>query len=185
MAMRARLRKLALSVHLFVSVGWIGAVLVYLALGVTAVTNDDVSDVRAAWIAMDVAGWYVVVPLAVASVATGLLMAFGTKWGLFRHYWVVFSFALTVLAATVLVLHMPDVSVLARAARAGSPAGGSETHVMSRLRGGDVLHPGLGLVVLLAVLVLNVFKPAGLTRHGRRAQRRERDRPGDARRTLG
>jgi hypothetical protein len=47
---------LALSVHLTFSIGWIGAVLVYLALGVGAVTSKDVQTVRAAWTAMELTG---------------------------------------------------------------------------------------------------------------------------------
>jgi hypothetical protein len=36
------------------------------------------------------------------------------------------------------------------------------------LRSGDLLHPALGLVVLLTVQVLNIYKPSGMTRYGRR-----------------
>jgi hypothetical protein len=36
--------------------------------------------------------------------------------------------------------------------------------------GGDLLHPGVGLVVLLAIQVLNVYKPPGMTRYGWRRQ---------------
>ena len=111
--MTPRLRKFALSAHLTFSVGWIGAVLAYLALGVGAVTSQDVQTVRAAWTAMELVGWYVIVPIALASLLTGLVMALGTKWGLFRHYWVLISFALTVFATVVLLLHMPTVSSMA------------------------------------------------------------------------
>jgi hypothetical protein len=104
--MTPRLRKVALSVHLTFSVGWIGAVLAYLALGVGAVSSEDVQTVRAAWTAMELTGWYVIVPLALASLLTGLVMALGTKWGLFRHYWVLISFTLTIFATVVLLLHM-------------------------------------------------------------------------------
>src|ERR671914_645207 len=149
MVMAPVLRKLALSVHLTVAVGWIGSVLAYLALGLAARTTEDDRTLRAAWIAMDLTGWYVVVPLAVVSVVTGLIMALGTKWGLFRHYWVLYSFVMTVIAAVVLVLHMPDVSELANVAREGATGAGGEHLLGSRLRGGDLLHPALGLVVLL------------------------------------
>src|ERR671923_2401447 len=110
MTMTPGLRKLALAAHLTCSLGWIGAVVAYLALGVAAATSQDAQTVRAAWIAMELTGWYAIVPLALASLLTGLLMALGTKWGLFRHYWVVFSLVLTTLAAAVLLAHMPDVS---------------------------------------------------------------------------
>ena len=167
MIMTPRLRKFALAAHLTFSVGWIGTVVAYLALGVAAVTSQDAQTVRAAWIAMELTGWYVIVPLALASLLTGLVMALGTKWGLFRHYWVLFSFVLTILATVVLLLHMPTVSSLADLAREADGV-----H-LGRL-GGDLVHPGLGLVVLLLITGLNVYKPRGLTRYGWRKQQEQR-----------
>jgi hypothetical protein len=165
--MGPRLRKFALAAHLTFSVGWIGAVVAYLALGVAAVTSQDAQTIRAAWIAMELTGWFAIVPLALASLLTGLVMALGTKWGLFRHYWVLFSLVLTILATVVLLLHMPTVSLLADVAREAEGA---------RLEGlgGDLLHPGLGLVVLLVIQVMNVYKPQGMTRYGQRKQNEQR-----------
>jgi len=167
MTMTPGLRKFVLTVHLTSSVGWIGTVLAYLALGVAAVTSQDARTVRAAWIAMELTGWYVIVPMALAALLSGLVMSLGTKWGLFRHYWVLLSLVLTSLATVVLVLHMRDVSVLANIAQAAEGA---------RLAGlgGDLLHPGLGLVVLLMIQLLNVYKPRGMTRYGWRKQQEER-----------
>lgn len=167
MVMRPGVRKLALSAHLTFSVGWIGAVVAYLALGVRAEMSEDARTVRAAWMAMELTGWYVIVPLAVASLLTGLVMAFGTKWGLFRHYWVVISFALTLFSAIVLLLHMPTVSSTADAAQ---QAEGAALEAL----GSDLLHPGIGLVVLLVIQVLNLYKPPGLTRYGWRKQQEQR-----------
>src|SRR5918911_3040560 len=113
MTMTSSLRKFVLTAHVTFSVGWIGAVVAYLALGVAAVTSRDAQTVRAAWIAMEVTGWYAIVPLALGALLTGLVMSLGTPWGLFRHYWVVISLALTVLCTIVLVLHMPSVSATA------------------------------------------------------------------------
>ena len=167
--MKPGVRKLALSVHLTLSVGWIGAVVVYLALGITAVRSDDVDTIRSAWTAMEVAGWYAIVPLALGSLVTGLVMALGTKWGLFRYYWVSISFFLTILCAGVLVLHMPDVTATADLAQR------SESAALDAL-GGDLGHPGVGLGILLVIQVLNIYKPPGLTRHGWRKQQAERVR---------
>jgi hypothetical protein len=176
MTMPPALRKFALATHLSFSVGWIGAVVAYLALSVAAVTTKDAPTLRATWIAMDLTGWYAIVPLALASLLTGLVMALGTKWGLFRHYWVLISLVLTVLATLVLLLHMPDVSVLANAAREaeGVGLGGMGKHLYTRLNDGDLLHPALGLVVLLVIQVLNVYKPQGMTRYGQRKQEEDR-----------
>jgi hypothetical protein len=172
--MSPRVRKFTLSTHLVFSVGWIGTVIAYLVLGVVASSSADTQTVRAAWIAMELIGWYVIVPLALASLLTGSIMALGTSWGLFRHYWVLFSFMLTVLATVVLLLHMPDVTVLADMARDGPSGSAEAAHLVDQLGSGDLLHPALGLVVLLTIQALNVFKPVGLTGYGRRRQRRER-----------
>jgi hypothetical protein len=167
MSMPAGLRKLVLASHLTVAVGWIGTVIAYLALGIAASTTEDAQTVRGAWIAMDLVGWYAIVPLAVASLITGLVMSLGTRWGLFRHYWVLFSLALTTFATAVLLVHMPDVSATADVAR---EADGARLFSL----GGDLVHPALGLVVLLVIQVLNVYKPPGMTRYGRRRQAAQR-----------
>lgn len=174
MSMSPRLRKVALAAHLVFAIGWIGAVLAYLALATAAEVGDSPDTVRAAWIGMELTGWYVIVPLAIASLITGLVMAIGTRWGLFRHYWVVFSLVLTSFATTVLVLHMPTVSSHADVAREADPA---------RLAslGSDLEHPLIGLFVLLAVLVLNIYKPRGMTRHGHRKQQAEQRGRGSGR----
>ncbi len=157
-------RKSLLAVHLLFSCGWIGMVLGYLALGIAATSSADPETVRAMWIAMEIAGWFVLVPLAIGSLVSGTLLALGTRWGLFRYYWVTFAFGLTLVATVVLVLHMPSVSRTATVARSASPG-----HL--QILGGDLLHPTAGLVLLLTVLVLNVVKPPGQTPYGWRAQR--------------
>ena len=163
--MTPRLRKFALTVHLTVSVGWIGAVVAYLALVVAAMTSEDARPVLAAWLAMELIGWYVIVPLALASLLTGFVMSLATPWGLFRHYWVLSSLVLTILATVVLLQHMQTVSFVA-----GIAAETDSTDV-GGLRGGlrgELLHAGIGLLVLLAIEVLNVYKPQGMTAYGRR-----------------
>lgn len=167
MTMRPSLRKFALTAHITFSVGWIGGVVTYLTLGVAAMTSENIQVVRAAWIAMELIGWFALIPLALASLLTGLVMSLGTKWGLFQHYWTLISFVLTTLATIVLILHMPDVSFLADAVQEAESIRLNEF-------GGDLFHSGLGLVVLLVIQVLNVYKPRGLTRYGWRKQRDRR-----------
>lgn len=166
--MSPKLRKAVLAGHLTSSVGWIGAVVTYLSLGVTAVVSTDVQTVRGVWIAMEVTGWFVIVPLALGSLVTGLAMALGTKWGLFRHYWVLISLVLTLFAVTILLLHMPTVSALADLARKADAA------TLLDL-GGDLAHPAIGLVVLLVIQVLNIYKPRGMTRYGQRRTAKRAD----------
>jgi hypothetical protein len=154
-------RKFALAIHLTTSVGWIGAVVGYLALDVTVAISGDPSAVRAAWIAMDLVVSWAIVPMAFASLVTGLVMALGTRWGLFRHWWVLISFLLTVGATGVL---LSETRVIADgAAMAADPATSADALLALP---GTLPHSVGGLVVLLAVQVLNVYKPNGLTPYG-------------------
>jgi hypothetical protein len=162
MAMSPSLRRAALALHIITSVGWIGAAAGYLVLGVLAATSVEPLTVRGAWVGMEAIAWYAVVPLGALALLTGLVMSLGTSWGLVRHYWVLVALVLTVLALIVLILHMPAVTAAADLARTGE-----DSAVLAL--GGDVLHPALGLVVLVVVAVLNVYKPRGATGlgHGR------------------
>lgn len=166
MILSPALRRAALAVHVITSVGWIGAAVAYLALGIAAAMSDEPQTIRAAWIAMELTGWVVIVPLGVLAFLTGLVMSLGTAWGLVRHYWVIFAFTLTTVALAVLLLHMPSVTATARV------AGTADDATVLQL-GGDVLHPALGLLVLIVVAVLNLYKPRGITQYGQR--RRARD----------
>jgi hypothetical protein len=165
MTLSPRLRKFVLTVHLTTSLGWIGAVAAYIALDVAATTGQDVQLVRAAYLAMDLTVRFVIVPLALASLLTGIVQSLGTQWGLFRHYWVLVSLALTIFATVVLLIETQTVSHLARVA--ASPADPRE-------QVGTLFHSINGTIVLLTITVLNVYKPRGLTRYGWRKQHEQR-----------
>lgn len=170
MTMAPSLRKFVLTVHLTVSVGWIGAVLAYIGLVLAAQESQGTETVRAARMGMEVIAWNVLVPLAFASLLTGLIMALGTKWGLFRHYWVLISLLLTIIATVVLLSQLEHISA------------GVTTEAHSGSRGGlwsELLHPGGGLLVLLVIQTLNVYKPRGLTPYGWRKEQ-ERTTPPEA-----
>jgi hypothetical protein len=167
MIMTSGLRKLVLTAHITSSVGWLGAVVAYLALAVAALTSQDAQTVRAAWIAMELTGWFVIVPLALASVLIGVVNALGTPWGLFRHYWVLAKFLLTILATIILLLHMPTVSYFA------GVAAETDSVSLGGLRS-ELIHAGGGLLLLLVATVLSVYKPRGMTPYGRCKQHEER-----------
>lgn len=165
-----RLRKLLLTLHVTFSVGWLGAVAAFLALAISGLVAADPRLVRADYLAMDLIGGYVIVPLGVGALIVGLIQSLGTEWGLFRHYWVLVKFALTVVATALLMLHMQLVSYLASVAAARSLAAGDLRDLRIQLVG----DAGAALIVLLAATALSVYKPRGMTRRGRRAQRARR-----------
>jgi len=164
MTMTPCLRKLALTAHITFSVGWLGAVVAYLALAVAGLTSHDAQTVRAAYLSMELIGWFVIVSFSLAALLTGLVQSLGTQWGLFRHYWVLVKFLLTTAATIVLLRHMQAVSRMSGVA--------AETILSSAdfraLRIQLVVHAGGGLLVLLAATTLSVYKPWGMTEYGRR-----------------
>jgi hypothetical protein len=166
--MSPRLRKLALTAHVTSSVGWLGAVAGFLALAVAGLASDDAESVRAAYLMMELIGWFVIVPLAVASLLTGLAQSLGTHWGLFRHYWVLAKLLINLFATIVLLLYMQTLGELADVA-AEEPLSGGD---LSGLRSpSPVLHAGVALLLLLTAATLAVYKPRGMTPYGQRKQR--------------
>ncbi|MFE3451935.1 hypothetical protein ACFXJ8_23740 [Nonomuraea sp. NPDC059194] len=153
------IRKLVLTTHVTSSVGWLGAVVVFLALALIGLTAPDARTVRAAYLVMEPAAWYTLVPLAVASLLTGIVQSLGSVWGLFRHYWVVFKLLINLGAIVVLLMYTQTLGYLARVA-AQTPSSGM-------LRSPSVvLHAVLALLLLLVAAVLSVYKPRGRTRYG-------------------
>src|SRR5919106_3850446 len=171
MALTPRLRKLALTTHVTASVGWLGAVIAFLALSVTGLTSQDPQTVRGAYLVMEPTGWAVLVPLSLASLLTGLISSLGSTWGLFRHYWVLFKLAINLVATIVLVLYMQTLAYLADIA-AETPLPNSELHGLRDPS--PTLHAAAALLLLLAATTLAIYKPRGMTRYGQREQHRKR-----------
>ena len=167
MIMSPRVRRLALTAHVTSSVGWLGAVSAFLGLAVVGLTGQHPETVRGAYLVMEPAAWFVLVPLAIASLLTGLVQALGTTWRLFRHYWVVFKLLITVVATTVLLVYMETFSFMADVAA-------DQTADLNAVRNpSPLLHAFAAMVLLLAATALAVYKPQGVTRYGRRTQRRD------------
>ena len=104
------LRKLVLTAHIVSSVGWLGAVVGFLALSVAGLTSQDPRLVRGAYLAMDLIVRQVIVPLALASLLIGIVQALGTTWGLFRHYWVLVKLLVITAAIVVLLLQLEPIT---------------------------------------------------------------------------
>ena len=162
-------RKLLLTVHIAVSVAWIGAVAAYLALDLVATTGDDPATLRAAYVSMALIARRVIVPLAAAALLTGIVVALGGRWGLFRHYWVIVSLVATIAATAVLLIELATIDRLAEIA--SDPATSADD---LRSLGGTLVHSVGGSAVLVGVLALNIYKPRGLTRYGWRREHAQR-----------
>ncbi len=170
MTMPPRLRKFVLTAHITSSVGLLGAIAGFLVLAIAGLTSPSDQMVRAVYPAMALIAWFVIVPLAFASLLIGILQSLGTPWGLFRHWWVLIKFLLTVFAIIVLMLQMEAISYVAAAALETTFSSADLRDARTSL----VVHASAGLLVLLVPMVLSVYKPRGMTRYGTRKQREQR-----------
>ncbi len=162
MTMPPALRKFALTAHVACSAGLLGAVASFLVLAVAGLTGGDDGIVRAAYGAMKLIAWLVIMPLALAALLTGLVQSLGSKWGLLRHYWILVKLAITMAVAIILLIQLEPISNMADAASAAalSPADFRAARISL------VIHAAGGLVVLLLPVALSLYKPQGLTRYG-------------------
>jgi len=173
MALTSNLRKLVRTLHIIVSVGWLGAVASFFALSIVGLTSPDAETVRSVYIATGVIGWYLILPLSfVPLLITGPLLSLGTPWGLLRHYWIIAKLLINLISTLVLLGHMKMISSLWRAAVAGTL---SHAHYGMQLQ--MVIASGAALVALLIATVLAVYKPRGMTAYGWRKQYEARPMP--------
>ena len=170
MTMTPGLRKFVLTAHVTFSVGWLGAVAGFLPLAITSLTSQDTQTVRAAFLVMEPMGRFVLVPLSLASLFTGLVQSLGTKWGLFRHYWVLFKLLITTVSTVILLAYMQTLSYLA--GMAGEMTLSSAD--LRELAGSPVIHSSAALLALLTATTLSVYKPRGVTPYGWRKQHERR-----------
>ena len=161
--MTPAIRKLVFTSHVTFSVGWLGAVVAYLVVAIVGLTSVDLQLVRGTYSVMPLVAWFVIVPLAIAALLSGLVQSLATEWGLFRHYWVIAKLALTTFGTAILLLHVPRVSEMAVRAAEAAFTTGDHTQQRTSL----VVHAAGGLAILLTATILSVFKPWGKTAHGR------------------
>ena len=158
----AALRRFTFTTHVTSSVGWLGAVLVFLALAAIGLFSGDERTVRGAYLVMAPAAWFVLVPLAHASLLSGIAISLGTPWGLFRHYWVILKLGITAFCTMVLLIYMGTFRQMAGVAA-------DPVVELGLVRNpSPLVHAVLALVLLVFATVLGVYKPFGMTAYGLR-----------------
>lgn len=157
-------RRALLVVHVVASAGWLGLTLGLLALGLTAASTASPAAVEAGVRGMKLFADWLLLPLAVLTLVSGVVLALGTAWGLARHRWVFTKFWLTLATTTATVFALrPGVNAAFTAVAAGE----------SLPDAGDVLFgPVVSLSAYVFMTVISVLKPWGPTRRGRRLRAR-------------
>ncbi|MEV0121736.1 DUF2269 domain-containing protein [Streptomyces sp. NPDC050703] len=171
-------RRATLVVHVVGAAGWLGLSLGLVALALTALSTESSAATEAAVRSMQVFTDWLVLPLALLTLLSGLLLSLGTPWGLARHRWVYTKFWLTLIttAASAVALR-PGINETVGIVAAGEPI----TDAADLIAG-----PIVSLGAYVFMTVLSVLKPWGLTRRGRkqRASAHKRVDAGDVRQTA-
>jgi hypothetical protein len=163
----ARTRKAVLIVHIVSAGAWIGIDVVMAVVIFTALLTDHDDTKVLCYRALELFAIWPLLTAGLVSLASGVLLGLGSKYGLVRYWWVATKLVLNLLlTGLVPVALRPAVAdALARAHRftAGEPVS---------LGVHDLIFPPIvSPTALLVAVTLAVFKPWGRTR-GRPATRR-------------
>jgi hypothetical protein len=158
--MKSRLRKLALTFHIILSVGWLGAVAGFVALNVLALNGQNARAILSAYIGMEVVAQRIILPLCFGSLFTGLIQSIGTQWGILKHYWIAVKFFLTVGSTILLLVHMRLISDGAAIAAETIVPNAKLNSIGSELLQKSIL----ALLVLIIVTTISIYKPWGKIR---------------------
>jgi len=158
--LRGRTRKTVLILHIL-SVGtWVGVDVIVAVLVLTGWLSTDPSTRGLAYQAL---GTFVVWPMLVSglvSLATGVILGLGSKYGLVRYWWVAVKLVLNVvLCALILIALQPELGDVAQYGRdlaAGTATGRDVSDLF--------FPPIVSLSALTFATVLSVAKPWGRLR---------------------
>jgi hypothetical protein len=152
-----RTRKATLLVHLLAAGSWLGIDVVVAVLVGVGWFADDPAQRGAAYQAL---GWFVVWPMLTAglvSLASGVVLGVGSKYGLLRYWWVAVKLVLNLVLCTLIVVAlrpgMPEVVAHGQAIAAGAASDFDAALLF--------FPPAVSLVALTVATALAVFKPWG------------------------
>lgn len=172
-----RWRRILLLLHIVAGIGWMGVDLAVAPLALTGLTTDDGRVAAACYQAIAVLVPLSVPYLSLSMTATGIVLGWGTQWGLLKYWWVVIKLLVSlILTALVFVLLLPVV---------GTASGLDPNLTGEQVRAGlgafpvQVMFPvGVSFSSLAFAAALAVIKPWGPTRGGRTDQREPLRRSG-------
>ncbi|WP_433114620.1 hypothetical protein [Micromonospora sp. CA-246542] len=144
-----RTRKALLTLHLVTSLGWLGADLVLLTLGIAAQRGADPAVL---YPVAGLVGTVLFAPLSVLVWLVGVASALLTPWGLLRYRWVVIKLVITtVMVGLVLFLLTPNLR----------HAGALGAALPARDRADLVIAPAVSTSLMIIATVLSTYKPWG------------------------
>ncbi|MPY78466.1 MAG: hypothetical protein GEV04_08205 [Actinophytocola sp.] len=158
--LRGRLRKGVLLVHI-ISVGaWFGIDVVLAVLVFTALLTDDTGVAVTSLAALELFAVWPMLVASLLSLASGIVLGLGSKWGILRYWWVLVKLVINVgMSALIVFALRPGIGDAAE--YAGRLAAGDATATMPE----DLIFPPIvSPTLLLIAFTLSVLKPWGRVR---------------------
>jgi hypothetical protein len=153
-------RRGILVVHVSASAGWLGLSVGLLGLSVAAVASGSPAVAEASYRSMAVFANWLMIPIALLTLGSGLVLSLGTPWGLARYRWIWTKFWLTLITTALTAFSLrPGVNAAAEEAAAGISVSDPS---------GLLAAPIVSLSTYLFMTAISVLKPWGMTRRGRR-----------------
>ena len=146
--MSPTVRRSVLTAHIIAAVGLLGDSAGFLAVAIRAATTDDPALAASSYELLEMFSIVFGIPLSMITLATGLALGFGTKWGVLRHAWVTAKLllVLSVILVGAFVIG-PSLSLMQ------DGTGGRETVL--------IVAPAYQVMALMLATGLSVFKPSG------------------------
>jgi hypothetical protein len=146
--------------HYVTSVGWLGVGLSQFTLNVVALNTEDAALRHACYTIAHVFDHALLIPLVLSAATTGVLLAWRSAWGVWRHWWIVVKLSLTVgllVFASVWLGGWVSAAVDATVGAAADPLSAS---LRTELVSGSVTM----VSTLIVTVVISVVKPWGRLR---------------------
>lgn len=161
-----RLRKVVLTIHVAISVGWLGLVTGMFAMSLAGATTDSAEQQAAMYGTMSMLDEIFLGMTSMFALLSGIVVAAGTKWGLLQRRWVAVKFFTTmgVMLLGFAVIHQLILRANELVAQ-GAPVRGGELDTVGWAMSGAA---GLAVVSLIFMTTVSTYKPWGPTRRGRR-----------------
>jgi hypothetical protein len=161
----ARARKAILTVHVSVSVALIGVTGSVLIVSLRAAGADTSADAHALYTSAQTLAFALAIPFSLTSLATGIALGMGTRWGVLTYWWVTGKLALQLaIILTGALVVRPSVQALIDSSAAGRPLGAARWEL--------AVAGAANLIFAGTAVALAVFKPGGRLRARAEAQRR-------------
>ena len=165
-------RKLTLTVHIITAIGWIGVDFVLFVFSFRGITTDNPETLRLCYQAIEMFAIVLLLPLGLLSLASGLLLGWGTKYGILRYRWVFWKLVLNLVLTTLVIIALRPGVAEAADLVSGTPDLNSPE--LDQARSNLLFPPVVSISALTFATVLAVYKPWGRTKYGQRRLEAER-----------